>query len=412
MQHFPFAFQQFQNKAVLPAGSRVSKVPGFGYNVNPSALKRVITPYSANGGIPEMLHDASLSVNYNLIPFSDIISTNSTWNILSNVIQHGPINGMYEFTYASPSFASIETFTNSVPVIPGKTYTHSFSASMVSGTPISSTCSVIWKDSGGLVISTITGSPVTFDSIHRQFSSTYVAPALASSVVLRIPFDQPGTPRFRLSKIQLSEGGVVLPWRPRQDATVVKNLTIGKDVTTDATYVGGSPLVMTTIDPVSGLAYKFDTTLSQAFDTTLSQYQSTVTYMCWMKKTTDGSYQFFSGNGSGAIGFWVSATNKFVISKSYVSDFFVGTFTVPNNVWQHIAFTYSSTNTFMIYQNGVQVESIVSVQTWTPRLLQLCNNANGSFPTWVQDKISYANTVLTATQIVNIFNAQKSQYGL
>lgn len=413
---FPVLFNNLAGAilaAVRTAKNTIRNVAGYGFLLTGSEtnkLNKLIQTYKFNGGVPQLLHLANYSVNYNLLYNTNFENNTTGWSGYANggasipaqvSIDNGRLKVVPQSTYTWAGVSQV-----SVSIVAGESYVLS---GEVEGSQASWNLHFLLDSHSGSIVRSNT---------NQSFSFAFTA---VSTVTTTLYFrtNTSSLAYFLLDNLQLTEvkTGITIPltYRARTANTAVKSLNIGSiGASGDFSFVAGTPANMLTTNTQTGLSYNFNSTLSQAFDTTINQYTTAVTFMTWMKKSTDGNYQFFAGNGSGAMGFWVTSTNRFAISRSYQSDFFIGSnFTVPNNVWQHIAFTYNAaTNTFNIYQNGVLVESTVSSQTWTPRLLQIGNNANGSYPNWVQDNISYANTVLAQAQISNIFNSQRNRFGI
>ncbi len=131
----------------------------------------------------------------------------------------------------------------------------------------------------------------------------------------------------------------------------------------------------------------------------------------------------FASNVSSSHNIISSASNVFWVSSGVLYGGIAGSFALvssssfPTGVWKHVALTFSdSTNTMTLYINGSQVNQNTNVtQSFTGgEILRIGSHVSGVTPTsfW-NGKISQArvyNTALTATNILNNFNATKGGY--
>jgi hypothetical protein len=122
-------------------------------------------------------------------------------------------------------------------------------------------------------------------------------------------------------------------------------------------------------------------------------------------RTTNTTYYAQIGSGSG------SGSTLFVNSTNYVGT--IGS-------WSQIVYVFTNVaaNTLQTFVNG---SSIGTVSHSLPSILNTSSNLyigsynNGEFPQWFDGKIGITrlyNRALTAPEVLNNYNADKSKYGL
>jgi hypothetical protein len=90
----------------------------------------------------------------------------------------------------------------------------------------------------------------------------------------------------------------------------------------------------------------------------------------------------------------------------------VGTTVVPQSVWTHVAVTFDS-GAFNLFVNGVSEASGTTATTFTANTLVYGQSgATSNFMDGDLDLGSYHSTKLSPQQIANIYNSQKSKFGL
>lgn len=126
------------------------------------------------------------------------------------------------------------------------------------------------------------------------------------------------------------------------------------------------------------------------------------------------------GTNYGGWGFWVQSNRKLWWwnhgNQDLLDD---GSVTIGTNIWTHIAVTYNySTKTAIFYINGVLNSSktnasIVEKSSSTSNLVIGCiRGAAGGFANGRISNVSAYNKVLSATEILQNYNATKGRYNL
>jgi len=120
-----------------------------------------------------------------------------------------------------------------------------------------------------------------------------------------------------------------------------------------------------------------------------------------------------SSNGGGQHAFWLFNTNKLNSGHNGTWNTVVSTTTLSLNTWYFGAVTFSTASGWKLYLNGVQEATSVDTTTFTG----IGDLSVGSFwgSNFFTGRISIAhiyNRVLSASEILQNFNAQKSRYGL
>jgi hypothetical protein len=101
------------------------------------------------------------------------------------------------------------------------------------------------------------------------------------------------------------------------------------------------------------------------------------------------------------IGFWNNTTLSQTSGFSYAT-----------NTWLHLALTKSG-NDFKLFCNGIErLATTVTSTASNGNLIIGGDTARSDYINGRIDNVSVHETTLTATQVLNIFNAQKSRFGL
>ena len=120
-----------------------------------------------------------------------------------------------------------------------------------------------------------------------------------------------------------------------------------------------------------------------------------------------------SSNGGGQHAFWLFGTNKLNAGHNGVWNTVVSTTTLSLNTWYFGAVTFSTTSGWKLYLNGVQEATSVDTTTFTGiGDLSVGSYWSGNFFTGRISIAQIYNRVLSASEILQNFNAQKSRFGL
>lgn len=118
-----------------------------------------------------------------------------------------------------------------------------------------------------------------------------------------------------------------------------------------------------------------------------------------------------SSNGGGQHAFWLFSTNKLNAGHNGVWNTVVSTTTLSLNTWYFGAVTFSTTSGWKLYLNGVQEATSVDTTTFTGiGDLSVGSYWSGNFFTGRISIAQIYNRVLSASEILQNFNAQKSRY--
>jgi hypothetical protein len=379
-------------------------------------LSRLLKNYKDNGGIPDLLYDAGLSVNYNLVSRSSQLDQ---WSAGPNTTKDGFVtapdgtNTAYQLTntFSGSAFYYRDLSTN---ILANTQYTLSFwHRSPVGGTSLN-------------VQIRLFGTPNTTNTFSFTSSTTWTyytftfttgnTASLTGSQLHIIRPDFAHTAQIWNPQIVL--GATDRAYRGL-DGSTVKPLNLGKDgLSGDGTFVNGSNANMLFSDPVSGLAYNFVSASSQRISTTtFAQPTDNFTVMSWIKPTSVATLQGIIGAASDSgFSMRVNSTSKLNFSRvGGTSQSIDSTASLTANTWQHVAVSRAGTDV-RLYINGV-LDTTFTTYTDTltsqnyaigcTRVSAFAEGFNGCI-----DRIALENSVLTDTQIANIFNSQKSQYGL
>jgi hypothetical protein len=201
--------------------------------------------------------------------------------------------------------------------------------------------------------------------------------------------------------------------------TVWNDLSQGRN---DGTLVNGP-----TFNSANGGSVVFDGVDDYVDCGTLLSVLNNITVQCWIKTTANtqqvfiGKWDNLTNQRSWYIGTFTSGGNlQVLLSPTGDTNFnrYIGSIINDGN-WKNVCFSFSS-GTILLYVNGVsnaftQIGSTIinSLHNSTAKLL-LAAGANGS-QIFLNGNISKAqiyNRVLSATEVLQNYNATKSRYGL
>jgi len=120
-----------------------------------------------------------------------------------------------------------------------------------------------------------------------------------------------------------------------------------------------------------------------------------------------------SGGGNGTHYFYPGQSN-FLRAGHFQGAELVSNTSFTTNTWYHGAVTFSTTSGFAMYQNGVSVGTNPSTSTFTGGNIVLIGayNPNSNLLTGRIAVAQVYNRVLSASEILQNYNAQKSRFGL
>jgi hypothetical protein len=390
-------------------------VAGFGYMpAEDRSLYELYRAYRNNGGIPDLLFDAGLSVNYNLVHSSEFLTT-SGWSkyaaggttVQANITLAAADNVM---TIGSdPTSGATWNFfgmsQSSLTFVAGQSYTFS---------------GIITTTIPNFILNILTNAAIIPTQVitfltpgTHNFSVT--ATALTSgttTLYYRTPSGSGSATQvtFSLSKVQIAI--TTNTYRPRSDATVVKPLNLGTvGASGDGTFVNGTSANMIVNDPTSGLAYEFVAASSQFHQTSFTYNTSTLTLMSWIKRNAFGNKGIW-GSAVNGVEVRLDATARLSLVRRGAAVIAVGTTVIPQSVWTHVAVTFDA-GAFNLFVNGVSEASGTTATTFTANTLVYGQSgATSNFMDGELDLGAYHSKGLSPEQIANIYNTQKSKFGL
>jgi hypothetical protein len=125
-------------------------------------------------------------------------------------------------------------------------------------------------------------------------------------------------------------------------------------------------------------------------------------------------YNIISGGDSGAHAFWLAGTNKLNAGHNGSWSTVVSTTSLALNTWYCGAVTFDTTNGWKLYVNGNQEATSASTTTFTGTggiYIGSYNAASNLFNGRIATALVY-NKVLSAAEILQNYNAQKSRFNL
>jgi len=127
---------------------------------------------------------------------------------------------------------------------------------------------------------------------------------------------------------------------------------------------------------------------------------------CWVNPTRNNNNDIFMGNRNTTFNFIKLTSNNF----EYYPMFFGGTMTL--NTWQNICVVKNLTN-FFYYKNGIQTATTSSSATLTTNPFFIGgDNTATEFASGSVALARIYDRVLSADEIAQNYNAQKSRFGL
>jgi hypothetical protein len=419
---------------VSSAFNRVSQVAGYGYQPEVGRLSRLLKNYKDNGGIPDLLFDAGLSVNYNLVAGSSLITGANGWSFGTNATNIGAVtdplggNTARALSLTSAGFAFVHRNIN---LLPNTTYTASVWCR--SNTPPAFQSRIEIRENNGITFYQTQQTSFTLTTAWQRISFTFTTGATTSfSANSQFHITRPDS----IYTVEVALPQIVIgndqSYRPRTDATAVKPLNLGTlGASGDGTLVNGTVGDMLSSDVTAGLVLNFNSALNQRITTTystFSQMNSGVHIGFWKKSPTNANARImtnsnFDANSRIEINEFGGFARFRIMSSStaYYQAEGSGANAFTPNVWERWDFVWSGTlsaASLIVYRNAVAL-STTNTTVGSPTAitdggtLTVGANVNGSNPyNGVLDKTIFEIGSKSATQIANIYNSQKAQYGL
>ena len=189
---------------------------------------------------------------------------------------------------------------------------------------------------------------------------------------------------------------------------------------------GQTGLTVSSLTYASNNTFSFNGTSDYLLSNTSTTLQpSLVTVEAWVRQTGSNAMGFITGSGdTGAHGYWLSVgTSAMSFSVGNGTTGNQAQYTVSSsNITQHVVGTYDGT-TQRLYINGAQVASATTVTgtlgysgiAQTVRIGDLNGSGGQIAGRWFSGSIYQTNIysrALTAAEVVQNFQAQRSRYGV
>jgi hypothetical protein len=409
MKMLDFLYNNVQNQdsKVSAVVNRLAQISSYGYRLSFSQkqqLAKRLKLFGQNGGQPDLYFDPSLSVNPNLLTFTEDF-TNAAWRKV-NFASVSVVNNEFKFLDGSAN----SNVNQAVGVLQnGQPYTFSFEAKQDTTNSVQAQTQ---QDGGSF---TSVGSQVFtgLGSNYQKYSFSFVNNQTFSQRftygVGTIVNASEGNIYIRKPKLEI--GSVASNYTPRLDATAVKALNLGKaGVGGDLSYLNGTTLEMSSYDATVGQVLSF-------------LAASTYGLQC-------GNYKNFFDTYTVIIAFKPSALGGALLIKSNTSDRFVinadGTFRfstttgavqssspqVSNNAWNILGFSVSSMSA-NLYKNGANVSASNTITVRNQDTSTNWSISTSAFLSGLMGEIILIpNVALNDSQHLNIYNGIKSKYGL
>jgi hypothetical protein len=265
------------------------------------------------------------------------------------------------------------------------------------------------QDSGGAVTSARGNTALALTSEWQRFSITVTTGALDVFASFLFPFDFNAGSTIEVAAPQIELGSVATSYQRRLDNTTLKLNNTVNNALGDGTFVNGEMGNMATTDATAGEVLNFVGSSTQFIDTTFTEMYANYTFSCWVNPANFAASQILLGKAINNDRVFYNTTGGVQVSSNG------GTVTTASSllsigVWAHVAYTITLAGAVVIYINGVSVASGTitrgadAVATWGLSKVAPMTGKMG--------EATLINTVLTSTQILAIYNIQKSRYGL
>ncbi len=125
------------------------------------------------------------------------------------------------------------------------------------------------------------------------------------------------------------------------------------------------------------------------------------------------SNNIISGGFSGQHAFWLQASNKLYAGHNGAWSTVSGNTTLSTNTWYFGAVTYSNTTGWKLYLNGREDGTSANTTTFVGNQeINIASYGGGNNFIGRISNVQIYNRVLSATEIVQNYNATKKRYGL
>ncbi len=137
------------------------------------------------------------------------------------------------------------------------------------------------------------------------------------------------------------------------------------------------------------------------------------TKLAWFYVTSfSTNNNIISGGFSGQHAFWLFASNKLYAGHNGNWSTVTGGTTLSLSTWYHGAVTYNNSTGWVLYLNGVQDGTSVDTTTFTGNQeISIGSYGTGNNFTGRIASVQVYNRVLSASEIVQNYNATKRRYG-
>jgi hypothetical protein len=172
-----------------------------------------------------------------------------------------------------------------------------------------------------------------------------------------------------------------------------------------------------TFNSSNGGSIAFDGTNQCVVVNSNASILSTTTYtkIAWFYPTSfSTNNNIISGGNSGQHAFWLAGGNKLKAGHNGGWSTVVSTTTLSLNTWYFGAVTFNTTTGWILYLNGVSENTNASTTTFTGNgeiLLAAYSTGANVFTGRIACGLVY-NRALTATEILQNYNATRTRFGL
>ena len=412
----------------LSAGSaRIRAIANTGY-LSTFTNRQLIAPllnYILNTGLAANTlfhHDARLGFNSNFVFFSDDINdANTGWDKGSNLTANGqvgvsPLSGAkawsFSFVGGGSAFIQGDSSTGRFAILPNTTYTVSADVRLASGVFAGGSRSIYLRcqDSAGVFTTNRGGAALVPTSTWQRFSITVTTGASDAFASFLFPFDCDSGSTLYYAAPQIEIGSTATTYQARLNNTALLLNNLVDNALGDGTMANGVSSTMTVIDATAGRVLNYNNALSQGVSTSLIAYVPNLTFIVWTKSTNLSANRVVFGKTI-TDGRLIINTNG-AIRLTSSSSLVTGASEVVAGAWVCIAYTSTGAGATVIYKNGASVLSgtlpraVNDIESY-----QLGETADGPFLGQIGEA-TFFNTILTDSQILDIYNIQKSRYGL
>jgi hypothetical protein len=373
------------------------KLPSFGFEpsqVEKNDIKNDIDAYANNGGVPELWLDAR-GVNENIAPFSQNL-LGAAWSSAGTAVRTGATTFTSGITTADCRLNLASTANN----LPAGNYRVRFDMRAV--TPGTYTCAVDIGD-GPSVSVNVTNAMQTFDIIVSKTVNNRF-----------IDFNpEPAGIDFELTNVYVTRAFGQY-YKPRIDEALVQPTNLGINNNNTFTFVNYGEGELAASDVATRKFIPFSSSKIQRIPSNSTAHNNKAFFAGWILPIDNGLTQCIFNKGSGSTRGLIQGISSTQFRFTFNSDSSSLIDTNNYNYGQiyHIAYAWdASASTAQIYVNGVLTassSSIVILPNTAP--YEVSRSALPLSSPVYQAVFGFRE--LTPSQALNIFNAQKSRYGL